>query len=335
MRDVKLDSLRGIGLLCIILAHVDPPYVIEQLRSFDVPLMVFISGSVTKRIETNLITYYCKRVARLIIPVYLFITGLFILYWLGSQFGFIKLMNDFPKVVFNTYLLSPVEGVGYVWIIRVFLLMMLITPIVVKITNVVFERFWLYFLIIALLGIFNINIINSDICQKSNVFDEIFRNIIQYILGYGLVLMTAIKLQKTTIVERKRYVLTLLLLFVSSVIYYIVSNGFIIDISKFYKYPPQWYFLIYGLLCSVLLCSYVSRLPRSLIENKILVFIGQNSIWLYLWHIPFIKISNFMFSEWYIRWGFILFFSLIVYLVQYKIAKKYLKNSNCLKYLIG
>ena len=44
MRDKRIDLLRFIGLSMIILAHVTPPDVIMQIRNFDVPLMVIISG---------------------------------------------------------------------------------------------------------------------------------------------------------------------------------------------------------------------------------------------------------------------------------------------------
>lgn len=39
-----IDFLKLVGLFCIILAHVGPPAVVMQLRNFDVPLMVILSG---------------------------------------------------------------------------------------------------------------------------------------------------------------------------------------------------------------------------------------------------------------------------------------------------
>ncbi len=44
MRDTRIDFLRFVGLIMIIFAHVNPPAVLFQLRNFDVPLMVLISG---------------------------------------------------------------------------------------------------------------------------------------------------------------------------------------------------------------------------------------------------------------------------------------------------
>ena len=45
-RDYQIDILRAIALFCIICAHVSPPSLLIQFRSFDVPMMVFLSGVV-------------------------------------------------------------------------------------------------------------------------------------------------------------------------------------------------------------------------------------------------------------------------------------------------
>lgn len=45
-RDSSVDIMRAIGLLCVILAHINPPSLLLQIRSFDVPLMLFVSGLV-------------------------------------------------------------------------------------------------------------------------------------------------------------------------------------------------------------------------------------------------------------------------------------------------
>ena len=42
-RNYTYDLLKVIALICILLAHVNPPGVIFQLRNFDVPLMILIS----------------------------------------------------------------------------------------------------------------------------------------------------------------------------------------------------------------------------------------------------------------------------------------------------
>lgn len=44
MRDLKIDILRTIGILLVILAHVKLPELVRSIRSFDVVMLVFISG---------------------------------------------------------------------------------------------------------------------------------------------------------------------------------------------------------------------------------------------------------------------------------------------------
>lgn len=44
LRDPAVDLLRFIGISMIFLAHIGPPAALFQLRSFDVPLMIFVSG---------------------------------------------------------------------------------------------------------------------------------------------------------------------------------------------------------------------------------------------------------------------------------------------------
>ena len=79
-RDFPIDFLRTLGLFAIILAHVSPPALISQLRSFDVPLMVVISGyvfAITKPTSENtfkLIPYVKNRFVRLAIPVWIFLS---------------------------------------------------------------------------------------------------------------------------------------------------------------------------------------------------------------------------------------------------------------------
>jgi len=43
-RDSYIDFLRGLGLLLLVVAHTNPQEWLFQFRSFDVPLMVFISA---------------------------------------------------------------------------------------------------------------------------------------------------------------------------------------------------------------------------------------------------------------------------------------------------
>ena len=78
-RDPSIDLLRFIGLTMIILAHIGlsrSTSLLFQLRSFDVPLMVFTSGLAFSGRNTGAyLLFIGKRTLRLIVPVYLFVAA--------------------------------------------------------------------------------------------------------------------------------------------------------------------------------------------------------------------------------------------------------------------
>lgn len=69
-RDIKIDFIRFIGISLIILAHASPPNWLFQLRNFDVPLMVVLSGYLysmkSKKSNQLNLQYIIKRFKRLV-----------------------------------------------------------------------------------------------------------------------------------------------------------------------------------------------------------------------------------------------------------------------------
>lgn len=131
-RDASIDILRFIGISLIILAHVEPETHIFHLRSFDVPMMLFISGlTLSFRKPDFSPRYFAHRFTRLLLPVYVFLTAYFMLtsclQGIGIDFGIRQ------RHIIGSYMLY--EGIGYVWIIRVFLLVGLIAPFIILATQ--------------------------------------------------------------------------------------------------------------------------------------------------------------------------------------------------------
>lgn len=86
-RDVTIDILRVCGLLLIMLAHVNPPNLIFQIRTFDVPMMVFVSGVsyfLSKKADVSYFSYAFSRFKRLVLPVWIFFV-FFLLDYLSFQ----------------------------------------------------------------------------------------------------------------------------------------------------------------------------------------------------------------------------------------------------------
>ena len=122
-RDSSIDVLRFVGLSLIILAHSAPPDTIFNLRTFDVPLMLFVSGlTLFNKQPVFSIGVFMHRVLRLVLPVYIFMTIYFIIAVTIQSKGIN--LNVTKTDIIGTYLLLA----GYVWIIRVFLIVGLLTP---------------------------------------------------------------------------------------------------------------------------------------------------------------------------------------------------------------
>ena len=72
-RNQKIDHLRALAILCIILAHTGLQGILFNLRCFDVPLMAFCLAISYYYSSKNLsyISYVKKRFTRLMVPTYI------------------------------------------------------------------------------------------------------------------------------------------------------------------------------------------------------------------------------------------------------------------------
>ena len=97
MRDLRIDFLKFVGLVMIILAHSGPPGGIFQLRNFDVPLMVFCSGFVFSYgvSYSGYLSYVMARLQRLVIPVWFFLLFFF---------GKLRELQNSQNIIFNRQL---------------------------------------------------------------------------------------------------------------------------------------------------------------------------------------------------------------------------------------
>lgn len=333
MRDNNIDFLRGAGLLLIILAHIGPPNWIQQLRCFDVPLMVFISGlsSSGKVLTVPYSNFVIRRTKRLVYPTWLFISFYIFLLYIAQSLEIIPHYITWNRVIESFLLL---KGVGYVWIIRVFLLMMLITPLLNKLCLKV-RRTWVF-----ILFLFSLYVLQEVLCfvipkiSFNSVLSFIINEYILYLIGYSLLFVLGIKLRTY---QNKRYttaiiVFILLLLLIVNAIVYIRIYGTPIYINEF-KYPPHAFFLIYGASISVILWL-IKPLYKCVSNNVFFLFLGRNSIWIYLWHIPFVLIANEYVDSWILRYVFVLVACITIYRIQYSLVNKS-KLSRFSQYLIG
>ena len=255
-RNLSVDILRAIGLFMVILAHVGPCRTIFEIRTFDVVLMVFVSGLTFSLKENfNYVGYLKKRALRLIIPTFIFLTVYFVL-----QYTFTHQI-DFHNMVMSY---SLVSGIGYVWIIRIFLLIMLVAPIIYKITIQLPIR--------QMILLYGALIVGADVLTKlsqdmPSVLQNILSLIVIPIIGYSIPYSVAIKIKSNQESLRTLLPMVVVCLIASIALYVALGDELLIHL---YKSPPRSIYLLYGVSVSILLCLLLRRF-NELIPNKILL----------------------------------------------------------------
>lgn len=330
VRDLYIDILRSIGILCIILAHIYAPHVVTQLRSFDVPLMLFVSGLSFsgKSIKSSLLRFYYTRALRLIIPSYIFLLLFFIIFFLFNH-------PWSSTYIVNSFLLMDYHSIGYVWIIKVFLLIMLMTPLEIYINNRLSHFQFIFFILILYFlqsFIVKIPVYLSLTPRNTIIYNEIFPNII----GYSIPFLLGLRVKSLTQVEFKKAVSFTIVSALIFICIYVYQNGTELNISSKYKYPPYSYYISYGCLMSLFLW-YLRPQLSILNKSRLLLFIGQNTMWIYLWHIPYVLILNRIIDIWYLKYIIVVVMSISTYYVQYRIVSTMQSKFNIafLKYFKG
>lgn len=311
-RDLKLDYLKAIGLFCILLAHTEPGDFIDQLRNFDVPLMVMISGVLfgysVRNKRYNFKDYFRQRLWRLIAPIWCF----FIFFFSSIYLTSIVDDREFPYAwneILETFTL--LDGIGYVWVIRVFLIIALLSPTLLKLNAWVFQRrrnvaiaiaiFLLYETIATICENFEMSEIYATLSVVPGTllylaYDLFLREFGFYAIAYSFVFLIGIRLPQLS----QKYAIVVASCFGAIAfcmgIYYSATEGEFIR-TQDYKYPPQLYYLSYALFISMFLYLLFDRLQKTQklpnrYVNQFVVFISSSSLWIYLWHIFFLEYDN-------------------------------------------
>ncbi len=277
-RDISIDLLRFIALSCIILAHVGPTPLLFQLRNFDVPLMVFLSGISycvsSKRGNTVSYMGYCvKRFKRLILPVWFFLPIYFLQCSITS--------NELPSFYQVTTYFTFTTNTFYIWIIRVFFIIALFAPLIAlalrKINNSSF-----YAIIISAFALFE-HLVHFG--KFTSFACTLLLTNIPYIFIFALG-YKAIGLNKKQLLVTGGGILTI---FIVLILYYYNQTGKCIPTQQF-KYPPRLYYTSYALgVCYILwglrdkIVAFGYCIPSQF--TKLCCFIGSHTMWIYLWHI--------------------------------------------------
>lgn len=310
MRRDNIDVLRFIGLAMIVLAHVDPPSLIRQLRSFDVPLMVLVSGmsfGLSYKAESYA-AYVWKRVKRLLFPTWIFLTAYFLLM---HTTGHPVQLPD-TKTIITSYLL--LSGIGYVWIIRVFLLVAIAAPSILRLSRCAGSHTQ-YFSILSASYIGYELLRYATRPYLSSAEESVFDSTVLYIIPYSILFAVGLRLPNMSRNQVLRLIIMSFVIFGTIGIAIYVASGQYILTGEF-KHPPTIYYLSYalGVSCVAWLASdAISSKIKEIGVSAPVLFLAQNSMWIYLWHIPLITIFPFPF---YVKYPCVLALASLMVFIQ-------------------
>ena len=289
-RIVFIDYLKVIGLLCIILAHICPDQNILQIRNFDVPLMILISGylavgSLKRDLKKDhpFLRYYWKRITRLLLPTWVFLIIFFAVMSFFPTDGMYPYSTDY---IINSFLL--LDGMKYVWIIRIFLICAFITPVIYYFDRI--ENDYLQFLILLAIYI----LYEIAIYMQINEMNIIFEFILAYVVPYGIIYLLGMITTKTSY-KTDRNISLIFLATLLVVGYILYANTGIVQYTQIMKYPPRIYYISYALFVSFLLFSIFKK--ADLKGNRFITFCSESSLWIYLWHALFVTVIPLIFGE--------------------------------------
>lgn len=312
-RDSTIDLLRVLGTFLVILAHVKIPKVMSEIRTFDVVLLVFISGMSLKYAKhKHYFDYIKKRIKKLLIPAWTTVSVILLCLFIGDKIvGPFSILNW--KYVTHSYLLIDSGSIGAVWIVKVYLLIALLTPVIDYLEKKIDSS-------IILIGSGYLVIVIFNYLSLITMKYLFIQEYIIYAVQYSIIALMGLRF-----VKRKK---SGIIICVISII--VLLNSVIVTGSfepSAFKYPPQTYYLSYGLLCSVILYYLLDNLKKYKIsENNVIIWLSTHSFSIYINHIYYLWLF-FVFGKIGIRLNYVLeYLILILSSILQTMILEYLKN---------
>lgn len=233
---------------------------------------------------------------------------------------------NFPKklpeaeLILSSYTL--LWGIGYVWIIRIFLMIAIISPYIYKFENKITSNLKYFGIMLGVYLLYEIYILISHTFSNS-IVRNIFENTILYIAPFGFIFGIGLRIQKLTSKQVIFMMLVLFGIFLILLLMHFKIEHKIIQ-TQIHKYPPTLYYLSYALALSLLLFLLANPILQKIEQleiTKVVNFVSKNSIWIYLWHIVFIESINLPF---YFKFPIVFCLAAFTTLIQVELITKQL-----------
>jgi len=284
-RNLNFDVMRLLGVLLIVIAHASPPEWLFQLRNFGTPLLIVASALTYSVIYANkamdVSAFYKKRLSRLIIPAWIFLSFFFAAFMAASR------LLDFPypfslhEIIFSFNFMS---GIGFVWILKVYIILALITPITLELNKRISSN-KLYFFLLATVYLAYEACVYVAAFYLSGGIEKLFNLVIFVAASYSILYLYGYRLIRLKTRDVVIASTASLLIFLMLMGYKFHQNGSFIETQGF-KYPPTLYYLSYAFFA--LNAVYLMCIRLKLDNSKwtpTIVWLSSKSLWIYLWHI--------------------------------------------------
>jgi len=280
-RDYKIDWIRALCSLTIILAHVNAPNLINQIRAFDVIALVLISGmSFGLTEEKEYRTYIVARTKKLLLPTYLMITTIFVMSYVAAAILNIEKLYTNEQMIRSFFLLSD-GSMGYVWIVRVYFTIALIMPLCRNLIKRI-ETIKCFILALGTLLILGVGLYYLGASFQTPLVYTLYSDYIYNTFVYGCVSFAGLWFVSNKDKWRGFLFVSTVCFLVCQIVVIINGNGFS---PNAYKYPPRLYYCSYGVLVALVLYAMIRNG-----KNKIVIWLSRNSFSLYLWHILVLRV---------------------------------------------
>lgn len=281
-RDIAIDTCRILGTLLVMLAHVIIPTFLSEIRSFDVILLVIVSG-ICFNGSVDYGRYIWKRIKRLVFPTWILLVLLFtcayivcILLNRAQVYSFTQIWRSFLFL----------EGsIGYIWIVRVYLAIAIINPILNRFNRIISP---LIFLVVINLVVISFSLFSS---QNQDLMYYVHEAVI-----YCFIAFWGTKLKSLEQKPKEQFMVITIVFSLVGFTITLITNGFH---PNSYKYPPVAQYVYYGFLISVLLIAFLKRVNLDVIPEKIKIILSYwstKSFTLYLVHIFVLSMMNSVFD---------------------------------------
>ena len=285
-RNLNYDLIRILGLLVIMIAHSSPPGWLFQLRNFGTPLLVIGSGLTYALIFSNrpmdVKAFYLKRLRMLVLPVWIFLTAFFIGVFVASVFLGKNYPFDFYTIIGSYFLM---EGIGFVWVFKIYLMLALITPLVMRFNDYVSDNSAYLFILLSAYILYEISFYYSNPIFSGYIGWEWFKSVFFVMIPYSIIYCYAFRLPHLSV---KTVFLTLsisLVIFIIMMVDKYLVNGHFVG-TQSYKYPATIYYLSYAFFAVNVVYLIIIRIKfNSLVIRNCIAWLSSNSLWIYLWHI--------------------------------------------------